>query len=602
MRRLFARFMQWFVKTIKVLGLILMWTLLVFSIFMFFSIRWMLSMWASLNIEEHLYHLRAPLTGTDYHFYIHYMIHSASFIIASIIACIVILCFLKKHKPIVYTGFIVISVLLLVITCIKLEKKLGVRDYIKSSYVASTFIEDNYISPDDLDIEFPDMKKNLIYIYLESMEMTYTDSSNGGAFKENIIPELVDLSREGEDFSGDSPFINGAISLYGSEWTMGAMFAQSTGLPLKTGGVNGNYISSQNEMYPSVKGLGDILEDNGYTNELLIGSNATFGGRDTFFRGHGNYILADHPYAIENGWIPADYNVFWGYEDEKLFEFARNEATRLSKEDKPFNLTMLTVDTHFEDGYKCRLCEDKYNNGDMYSNVMACSSKQVSGFIDWLKQQDFYDDTVVVLVGDHPTMDSDFCKDVPADYQRRVVTTILNSDLKSNRNDCRSYSTMDMFPTTLAAMGVTIPGDRLGLGVNLYSDQNTLIEEYGRDYCNKEMVRKSDFMNSLNKIEFNEDLVACIYRDSRIEMISNDDGVEVRFWTNTYFNNIDEFDRLEADVVDESTQASETINVGYYYKEGFYSTGFFTGYNLDSITVNVYLVDTDGERHLVGSY
>ncbi len=589
-------------KFLKIFAKVLIWILLVFSVFMFFSIMWMLRIWADLSIEELIFHLKAPLSGADYHFYLSYLRRSGSFIVLSIIVCIVLIRLLKQHKKLVYFGYAFASLVLLIITFIMFDKRMGLVSYAKAYMMPSSFIEDNYMSPDDLDIEFPDMKKNLIYIYLESMEMTYTDSSNGGAFKENIIPELVDLSREGEDFSGDSPFINGAISLYGSEWTMGAMFAQSTGLPLKTGGVNGNYISSQNEMYPSVKGLGDILEDNGYTNELLIGSNATFGGRDTFFKGHGNYILADHPYAIENGWIPADYNVFWGYEDEKLFEFARNEAARLSKEDKPFNLTMLTVDTHFEDGYKCRLCEDKYNNGDMYSNVMACSSKQVSGFVDWLKEQDFYDDTVIVLVGDHPTMDSDFCKDVPADYQRRVVTTILNSDLKSNRNDCRSYSTMDMFPTTLAAMGVTIPGDRLGLGVNLYSDQNTLIEEYGRDYCNKEMVRKSDFMNSLNKIEFNEELIAWIYRDSRIDMISNDDGVEVRLWTDTVFNKIDEFDHLEADVVDDSTQVSDTINVGYYYKEGYYSTGFFTGYNPDSITVNVYLVDTNGERYLVVSY
>ena len=569
---------------------------------MFFSIRWMLNVWANLNIEEILYHLQVPLTGTDHHFYTHYIVHSAVFILVAAVVCIVLFKLLKKYKTYIYIGFGVVSVLLLVSTFIMLDKKLGVREYIKSSYISSSFIEDNYVDPDDLDIEFPEKRKNLIYIYLESMEMTYTDASNGRAFKENIIPELVNLSREGEDFSGDSPYINGAISLYGSEWTMGAMFAQSTGLPLKTGGVNGNYISSQTAMYPSVKGIGDILEDAEYTNELLIGSNASFGGRDTFYTGHGNYLLADHPYAIANGWIPSDYNVFWGYEDEKLFEFARNETTRLSKEDAPFNLTMLTVDTHFEDGYKCHLCEDKYNNGDMYSNVMACSSKQVSGFIDWLKQQEFYKDTVVVIVGDHPTMDSDFCKDVPADFQRRVLMSILNSDLVSNRNDYRTYSTMDMFPTTLAAMGVNIPGDRLGLGVNLYSDQDTLTEKYGRDNCNCEMVRKSDFMNSLNTIEFNDDLIACIYRDIRIEMISNDDGTEVRLWTNTLFNKIEEFDRLEADVIDGATQATETINVGYYYKEGYYSTGFFTGYSLDTITVNVYLVDVDGERHLVGNY
>lgn len=39
-------------------------------------------------------------------------------------------------------------------------------------------------------------QKNLIYIYLESMETTYADENNGGAFTENYIPELTKLAQE----------------------------------------------------------------------------------------------------------------------------------------------------------------------------------------------------------------------------------------------------------------------------------------------------------------------------------------------------------------------------------------------------------------------
>ena len=41
---------------------------------------------------------------------------------------------------------------------------------------------------------------------------------------------------------------------------------------------------------------------------------------------------------------------------------------------------------------------------------------------------------------------------------------------------------MDMFPTTLAVLGVDIDGDRLGLGANLYADKETLAEKYGYEY------------------------------------------------------------------------------------------------------------------------
>ena len=53
-----------------------------------------------------------------------------------------------------------------------------------------------------------------------------------------------------------------------------------------------------------------------------------------------------------------------------------------------------------------------------------------------------------------------------------------------------------MYPTTLAAMGVTIPGDRLGLGTNLFSSTSTLAEIYGMDDLNTELLRDSKLYRS----------------------------------------------------------------------------------------------------------
>ena len=88
----------------------------------------------------------------------------------------------------------------------------------------------------------------------------------------------------------------------------------------------------------------------------------------------------------------------------------------MAAEEEPFNFTMLTADTHFEDGYLCHLCQDEFD--DQYANVMACSSSQVYAFVEWLKQQPFYEDTTIIISGDHLTMDSDFCKSIDTDYVR----------------------------------------------------------------------------------------------------------------------------------------------------------------------------------------
>ena len=53
-----------------------------------------------------------------------------------------------------------------------------------------------------------------------------------------------------------------------------------------------------------------------------------------------------------------------------------------------------------------------------------------------------------------------------------------------------------MFPTTLAALGVKIEGNKLGLGVNLFSTEKTLLEEYGKEYINEEIMKKSFYYDN----------------------------------------------------------------------------------------------------------
>ena len=98
--------------------------------------------------------------------------------------------------------------------------------------------------------------------------------------------------------------------------------------------------------------------------------------------------------------------------------------------------------------------------------------------MDWLKQQDFYENTTVVIVGDHPSMDQGYFSRVSDnDYSRHVYNCFINAPVEAVNTQNRAFCAFDMFPTTLAAMGCTIEGDRLGLGTNLFSQTPTLLEE-----------------------------------------------------------------------------------------------------------------------------
>ncbi|SFN57233.1 phosphoglycerol transferase [Proteiniclasticum ruminis] len=347
------------------------------------------------------------------------------------------------------------ALVILLSSFITADKNFNVLSYVKNQYEDSLFIEENYVEP-STNTTFPKEKRNLIYIYLESLENTFSSKSNGGALETDLIEELSALAQENISFS-NSDKLGGFEQAVGAGWTMG-----------------------------------DLLEKEGYSNNLLIGSDAVFGGRKNFFEQHGNYTIYDYNYAKDKKLIPEDYFVFWGYEDHKLFDIAKIKLSELHQQEEPFNLTMLTVDTHAEDGYLCDLCSHTYD--DQYANVISCSSKQIAEFIEWVQKQVFYENTSIVIVGDHLTMDSDFLDDIDPDYQRTIYNAFINSGFedKDITKKNRQFNTYDIFPTVLATLNVEIKNNRLGLGTNLFSQEETLLEKYGHD-MNLELAKNSKY-------------------------------------------------------------------------------------------------------------
>ena len=362
------------------------------------------------------------------------------------------------------------------------------------------FIQTHYRAPTPQNVHFPGKKRNLVHIYLESVETTFADKTSGGAFNRNLIPELTELAKHGEDFRGSAEAPTGALALSGATWTMGAIFATESGLPLKIS-IDGNEMSTQNGFFPGVTALGDILKENGYKTAVIRGSDVTFAGARLYYRDHGWSDVLDYNYAANNHLIPKGYHVFWGFEDKRLFAIARKKLTDLAQGKDPFALTLVTADTHFPKGYVCESCPT--DEADSYSKAFRCSSRQVADFVRWIEKQPFGVTTTVIIHGDHPTMATDFTQTVPASYSRRVFTTIINSPVHPSRNVERRYSTLDLFPTILASLGASIDGNRLGLGVNLYSEQETLVEQLGESALNHELSQGSIFMENLAQIDSN---------------------------------------------------------------------------------------------------
>lgn len=366
----------------------------------------------------------------------------------------------------------------------------GVTDYVGAKLVSSTLYEDHYEDPQGVAITPPDQRPNLLYIYMESMETTYGSASQGGALDQSLIPNLTRLARENVSFSQTDKPLGGFYSGTGTSWTMAALYATSSGahFALPAGG---SQSARSGHFAAGLWTLGDVLAQNGYQNEFLLGSSAEFSGLDAFFLQHGDFTLFDYPAAIDKGLLSADYHQWWGFEDAKLYEYAKAELTRLSQSDQPFNLTLVTADTHFPEGYVCELCPT--DKGERAANVVSCADRQLGEFISWCKAQPFFENTVIVITGDHPRMDNVVVGDTPW-AQRGVYDCFINAraELKGSKLG-RRFTAMDIYPTTLAALGFTIDGDTLGLGVDLFSGRETLAERLGYEALDQELAKNDSY-------------------------------------------------------------------------------------------------------------
>lgn len=449
-----------------------------------------------LEFKELLYTLASPLKGTGQSTVAEILSACLPVMLIFVVLYAVAICLLEKKITWRYAKRVgaCFCAALLVCSLVFSVFALRIPGYVKALTEKTSIYEDYYIDPDTVAITAEGTPKNLIYIYLESMETTYASTLQGGAQGVNYMPNLTALAQENLSFSDKaSGLLGGFHTPLGTGWTMSALLATTSGIPFSFPlGENGHNDMVYRETFASgLTTLGDVLAKQGYRQKFLCGSDSAFGGRKTYFEQHGNYEIFDLYTAREENYIPDDYYVWWGFEDKILYEIAKDELTDLASSGEPFNFTMLTVDTHHVNGFTCSLCEYEYVT--KLSNVVSCADRQLADFLDWCREQDFYEDTVIVVTGDHPRMDTTLVGETDY-YNRTIYNCFINAATQPvGATAERVMTSFDIFPTTLAAMGFSIEGDRLGLGVNLFSTLPTLAEQLGYEYLETEINKFSDY-------------------------------------------------------------------------------------------------------------
>jgi len=286
--------------------------------------------------------------------------------------------------------------------------------------------------------------KNLVWIYLESLERIYWDPK---VFP-GLTPNLDRLRKQGLDFSGFETFS-------GANYTMAGLFASQCGVPLFTSAFAGlDTVAGNNTdvstFHLKVACFGDILHDAGYTQVYMGGAPIQFSNKGLFFKLHGydQALGLQQMEARAGGKLPESG---WGLYDSVLFKLALGRYRELEAGRKPFNLSLLTLDTHPPDGRPSPGCPRYAANDNSMLQAVHCTDYLLGHFIDALSKEPDWKNTVVVIMSDHLMMRNDAQSLYPKGYHRQPGLLVLNAG--EGARPARMYH-MDIAPTVLDLMGV----------------------------------------------------------------------------------------------------------------------------------------------------
>ena len=308
----------------------------------------------------------------------------------------------------------------------------------------------------DFDIE----KKNIVYLFLESVERTYLDET---VFP-GLMPRLAELEQEALSFTN----VN---QVSGASWTISGMTAAFCGLPLN--GFVGNSMSRMERFLPQATCLGDVLSEHGYDLHYIGGADLDFAGKGDFFRTHGFDSIEGRDELVPR-LTDTSYKSPWGLYDDSMYAFATERFDRLAESDDPFGLVLLTVDTHHPNGHQSQRCEGQvYGDGsNSMLNAVHCADLLLGDFVDHVRSSPVAEDTILVVASDHLAMPNKAWNRLNS-IDRKNLLLFFASGMRPRQDD-RPGSTLDIGPTLLSLAGAKT--GTFGFGRSLLTDSPTLTE------------------------------------------------------------------------------------------------------------------------------
>ncbi|MGO2242480.1 MAG: sulfatase-like hydrolase/transferase [Halomonas sp.] len=345
------------------------------------------------------------------------------------------------------------------------------------------WLDRRYKAPPTEELQDP---PNLLIMYLESLERTYSNELFG-----DVYADLDALGERGAVFEGIRQMDN-------TGWTMAGMIASQCGVPLMPAGlIHDSQFEPLSKVAPGVDCLGDVLAKQGYQLSYLGGASTQFAGKGLFYRGH-QFTTVKGREDLEPLLDDPEYVNSWGLYDDSLYDITADEIRRLNSEDNgPWGVVNLNLAGHAPHGYPSQACVEQQGEFDgqdiLYS--VQCSAWLARRFIERLEAEGLLDNTLVMVLSDHLTMRVSVWDQLTA--MDRDNTLIMIGDGIEPRRIRRDATTLDIFPTLLDALGFNLPEQRAGLGTSLFSDKQTLVEIHGIEVVNQRLREETALQHRL---------------------------------------------------------------------------------------------------------
>lgn len=264
---------------------------------------------------------------------------------------------------------------------------------------------------------------------------------------------------------------------------------------------------TENSLYPSSRGavffthgqndyhaIPEILKDKGYYSAVLHPNNKSFWNRDQIYES----MQFDHYFSKEAYEVNDENSVGWGLKDKPFFE---QSMKYLQKMDQPFYAKFITLTNHFpfEIDEADRSIEKFDSNSKTLNNyfpTVRYMDESIEDFFEHLKQAGLYDNSIIVIMGDHDGISANHNKAMsqylgkekitPYDYTQlqRVPFFIHIPGFDQGGVKSEVSGQIDIKPTLLHLLGVETDND-LYFGNDLFSESR-------KDYI---ALRNGDFIS-----------------------------------------------------------------------------------------------------------